>query len=68
MAAVAQTIQNLGDTERDRRLRHGVIGATAALVVAITLLSADVPWAVRLLLFVPFFWSSNMVAMGLTGS
>ena len=71
MSSVAQPIEpmtNLGGTERDRRLRKGVIGATIALVVAVALVSSDVPWALRLLLFLPFFYSSNMVAMGLTGS
>lgn len=59
---------NLGDTERDRRLRKGVLGATLALTVAVALVSSGVPWAYRFLLFLPFFWSANMVAMGLLGT
>lgn len=61
-------VKNLGDSERDRRLRKGVLGATVALVVAFVLVSSGVPWLYRLLLVLPFSWSANMVAMGLLGS
>lgn len=63
-----ETTKNLGATEQDRRLRKGVLGAAASLVVAVLLVRSDVAFAWRLLLFVPFSWSANMVAMGLLGT
>lgn len=60
--------RNLGTAERDKRLRHGVLGAAISLAGAVALVSTDVGWAYRLLLFVPFLWSANLVATGLLGT
>jgi hypothetical protein len=60
--------RNLGASERDRRLRKGVIGAAIGLIVAVVLVESDLAWTWRLLLFLPFSWSTNMIVMGLLGT
>ena len=60
--------RNIASDEQNRRLRKGVIGSALGLMVAVVFVQADLAWAWRLLLFLPFSWSANMVVMGLLGT
>ena len=59
MEAWARPSGNLSARPTAARLRGGVVFLALALILAVALVYAQVPWAYRLLLFLPFFVAAN---------
>lgn len=59
---------NLGQIQQDQRLRLGVVAVALGILLAVLLIKLGAPPAMRLALFVPFFFGSAGVYMGLYGT